>query len=104
MPEERIVPLEIQTLCMGSSLAMVFLGAEAVVDYALRIKQDYNGRFACIMPLAYANDVMGYLPVKRQFHQWGYEVIDNNLWRKRTGRFTEDTEDQVMQAIARLLA
>lgn len=103
-PEQRTVPLEIQTLCLGMSLAMIFIGAEAVVEYALGFKATYRQTFDLVMPIAYANDVLGYCPVKRQLPRGGYEVLDNNLMRKRTGAWAVDTEERIREAVEQLLS
>lgn len=103
LPEERTVPFEIQTLRFGDSLAIVALAAEAVVEHALWLKCDLRPRFKHVLPLAYANDVIGYVPVKRQFGEWGYEVISANQYYKRTGRFIAETEDRVHEKVAAML-
>lgn len=102
-PEERAVPFEIQTLRFGDSLAIVALATEAVAEHALRFKRDLQSRFTHVLPVAYANDVIGYLPVKRQFNEWGYEVIDANQYRMRTGRFVEETEDLIHETVSTML-
>ncbi len=103
LPEERALPFEIQTLRFGSSLAVVALAGEAVVEHALRLKRELGPSFANVLPLAYANDVVGYIPVKRQFDEWGYEVFGSNQYYKRTGRFVAATEDQIHESVANLL-
>jgi neutral ceramidase len=103
LPEQRTVPFEIQTLRFGDSLAAVALSAEAVVEHALRLKRELRPYFRNVMPIAYANDVVGYIPVKRQFDEGGYEVLDANQYRKRTGRFVKETEDQIHAAVADML-
>lgn len=103
LPEEREVPFEIQTLRFGDSLAVVALAAEAVVEHALRMKKELRPRFGNVLPLAYANDVIGYVPAKRQLDQWGYEVLFANQYRYRTGRFTGDTEDRIHEHVACML-
>lgn len=103
LPEERDVPMEIQTLRFGDSLAVVALAAEAVVEHALRMKRELRAHFADVLPLGYANAVIGYVPVRRQLDGWGYEVIDANQHRKRTGRFLPETEDLIHRTVAGML-
>lgn len=103
LPEERAVPFEIQTLCFGDSLVIVALAAEMVVEHALRLKRELQPYFAHVLPLAYSNDVIGYIPVERQFNEWGYEVIVGNQYRRRTGRFVAETEKQIHDQIKRML-
>lgn len=103
LPEERAVPFEIQTLRFGDSLAIVMLAAEAVVEHALRFKRELRTQFTHVLPLAYTNDVVGYISVKRQFNEGGYEVIDANQYRRRTGRFVEGTEDLIHETAGKML-
>ena len=65
------VPLPVQTWKFGSSLAIVFLGGEVVVDYALRLKQELDAQRVWIN--SYANDVPCYIPSERVLREGGYE-------------------------------
>ena len=65
------VPLPIQTWRFGNSLAIVFLGGEVVVDYALRLKQELAAERVWIN--SYANDVPCYIPSDRVLREGGYE-------------------------------
>ncbi|MEE3368700.1 MAG: neutral/alkaline non-lysosomal ceramidase N-terminal domain-containing protein [Planctomycetota bacterium] len=65
------VPLPVQTWTFGNSLAIVFLGGEVVVDYALRLKQELDPQRLWIN--SYANDVPCYIPSERVLREGGYE-------------------------------
>ncbi len=65
------VPLPVQTWKFGNSLAIVFLGGEVVVDYALRLKQELDPQRVWIN--SYANDVPCYIPSERVLREGGYE-------------------------------
>ena len=65
------VPLPVQTWTFGDSLAIVFLGGEVVVDYALRLKQELDAQRVWIN--SYANDVPCYIPSERVLQEGGYE-------------------------------
>lgn len=97
--ENRTVVMELQTVRFGNSLAIPALAAEAVVEHSIRLKNDLASDFAAVMPLAYINHVIGYVPVKRQFDEYGYEVIDANMSRLYTGRFIPENEDIIHSAI-----
>lgn len=103
LPEERAVPMEVQTLRFGTSLAVTALAAEAVVGHALRQKKDLRGPFRHVLPLAYTNDVIGYIPVCSQIPAGGYEVDSANQYRRRTGPFVASTEDQIHAHLAHML-
>lgn len=60
----------------GSDLAMVFLSDEVVVDYALRMRHDFQGSRLWIN--AYSNDVSRYIASNRLLKEGGYEV-NNSL-------------------------
>ena len=59
-------------LQLGDSLKMIFLGAEVVVDYSLRLKQQYGGANA-VWVSGYSNDIIGYIPNERVLREGGYE-------------------------------
>jgi len=94
-----VVPFEMQTLSFGTSLVVVTLAAEATVEHSLRLKRELSSHFDHILVLGYSNDIVGYIPVKRQIPEGGYEVIDSNQYLKRTGPFAEDTEERIHRAV-----
>lgn len=61
----------IQTWKFGDQLAMVFLPGEVVVDYSLRLKQEFDA--SRIWVCAYANDTPCYIPSERILREGGYE-------------------------------
>ena len=65
------VPLPVQTWSFGDSLAIVFLGGEVVVDYALRLKKELDPERLWIN--SYANAVPCYIPSERVLREGGYE-------------------------------
>lgn len=65
-------PYPVQLLQLGDSLKMVLLGAEVVVDYSLRLKQQYGGANS-VWVSGYSNDIIGYIPNERVLREGGYE-------------------------------
>lgn len=98
-PVATEVPFEVQTIAFGTSLGVVTLAAEACVEHGLRLKRDLKPHFKNVLVLGYSNAIAGYVPVRRQIPEGGYEVIDSNQYHKRTGSFAEGTEDQIHDAI-----
>lgn len=96
---ERRVPFEVQAIAFGKALAMVALAAEATVEHGLRLKRDLHPRFGHVLALGYCNGVIGYLPVRRQISEGGYEVDWANRFHGRPGAFVTTTEDQVHRAV-----
>jgi neutral ceramidase len=64
-------PYPVQVWRLGPGLTWVFLGGEAVVDYALRLKRELGPGKTWVG--AYANDVMAYIPSLRVLKEGGYE-------------------------------
>lgn len=92
-----------QVISVGEDVAVVALGGEMTVEHGLRLKRELGGRFAQVVPLGYSNGLVGYVPVARQFDEYGYEVIDANTFRRYAGRWARDTEDQIHGAVAGLV-
>jgi neutral ceramidase len=94
----RVVPIEVQSLTFGWDLAIVAMAGEMSVEYGLRLKKELAANYASVIPLGYANAIIGYVPVDRQLSEGGYEVIMNQRALLRTGAFEEGTEGRVIQA------
>lgn len=104
VPDLDRVPFELQTVAFGESVAMIAMAGEMTVEHGLRLKRDHGERFGAVFPLGYANGMVGYVPVARQFEEYGYEVLDSNQRHLRTGRYLPGTEDQLHGRINRMLA
>lgn len=95
------IPYPIQTLSFGEDLSLVFLGGEVVVDYALRLKREYLSDR--VWPVAYANDVPGYIPSERILAEGGYEGGGAMVWYGQPARFAQGVEEIIHARIRELL-
>jgi neutral ceramidase len=64
------VPFPIATWSFRSGPAIVALGGETCVEYALRLKQELGAEN--VWPVGYANEVMCYIPSERVLKENGY--------------------------------
>lgn len=64
------IDYSIQSLTFGDDLAMLFLAGEVCVDYALRLKREFDRDRLWIN--AYANDFCSYIPSERLLTEGGY--------------------------------
>jgi hypothetical protein len=64
-------PYPIQIWKLGPDLDWIALGGEVVVDFAIRLKKEARPGKTWVM--AYANDVMAYIPSLRVLKEGGYE-------------------------------
>jgi hypothetical protein len=92
------------TWCFGDDLAMVFLENEVVVDYALRMKQEFAGDRLWIT--AYTNDVSTYVVSKRLISEGGYEVHNSLSAKLSFGQaqaVEPAVEDCIVDTVRKLL-
>ncbi|MDA0746087.1 MAG: neutral/alkaline non-lysosomal ceramidase N-terminal domain-containing protein [bacterium] len=103
-PVSTTIPFELQTLRFGNTLAIVTLAAEMSVEHGLRLKKELGSHFDNVLILAYSNSIVGYVPVKRQIPEGGYEVWFNQQHLKRTGPYVSETEDRIHTTVHRNLS
>lgn len=102
-PVATNIPFEIQTVRFGNALAAVTLAGEITVEHGLRLKRELGPHFENVLVLAYTNNIVGYVPVRRQIPEGGYEVWFSQQYWKRTGPYAADTEDRIHAAVSRSL-
>ena len=95
------LPYPIQTFTFSTNLAMVFLGGEVVVDYALRLKSELDPRRLWIH--GYANEVPGYIPSRRILKEGGYEAESSLWYYDQPQQFDPVLEDRIIDAVHRQL-
>ena len=86
---------------LGGRLLVLGMGAETVVDYALRFKERY-GRDTLVC--GYADDMLAYIPSRRVWEEGGYEggAFLYEYGRPAT-RWAGDVEERIVQAIDALV-
>ena len=95
------IPYPVQTWCFGDDLALVFLGGEVVVDYALRLKWEIDANRLWVT--AYSNDVPCYIASKRVLAEGGYEADQSMVFYGRPARLAPEAEDLIVRAVHQLL-
>jgi putative membrane-bound dehydrogenase-like protein len=87
----------VQSWAFGDSLAMVFLPGEVVVDYALRLKRELDGRRLWLN--AYANAAPCYIPSERVLKEGGYEGGGAMIYYDQPTRLKPGLEQQIVDAV-----
>lgn len=82
---------------LGNAVDFVFLGGEAVVDYALRLKKEMRGEQTWVA--SYSNDVMADVPTARILKEGGYEGGGSNLLYGLPGLWSEKLEQTIVAAV-----
>jgi hypothetical protein len=81
---------------------MLGMGAETVVDYALRFKREFG---ADTRVCGYADDMLAYIPSRRVWEEGGYEGGARLYEYGRPAlRWAGDVEDRIAKAVHELVA
>jgi hypothetical protein len=100
-PLPTSISYPIRVWSFDDDLAMVFLAGEVVVDYALRINQQFDPERTWIT--AYANDMPCYIPSERILREGGYEADQSMIYYGQPARLAPQTEDIIVRAVTDLL-
>jgi hypothetical protein len=98
---ESVYPYPIHAWRLGREMLVVGMGAEAVVDYALRFKREFGpGTWVC----GYADDQIAYIPSRRVWEEGGYE---GGAYLYEYGRpafrWSGDIEDRIAASVRGLV-
>lgn len=90
-------PYPVAVWKLGEDIDFVHLGGEVVVDYALRLKHELNGKQTWVA--GYANDVMAYIPSRRVLAEGGYEGGGSNVYYGLPGLWHPDSEASIINSV-----
>lgn len=95
-------PYPVQAWKIGNELLLIGIGGEAVVDYSLRFKKEYNTGTTWVS--GYTNDMVAYIPSRRVWEEGGYEG-GNHLdeYGRPAWRWAGDIEDRIANAVSELV-
>ena len=98
---ESAYPYPIHAWRLGNEMLVVGMGAETVVDYALRFKREFGeGTWVC----GYADDMISYIPSRRVWEEGGYEGGSNLYEYGRPAfRWAGDIEDRIAASVHKLV-
>jgi hypothetical protein len=94
-------PYPVHAWRLGGETLFIGLGAEAVVDYALRFKREYGpGTWVC----GYVDDMIAYIPSRRVWEEGGYEGGSSLYEYGRPAfRWAGDIEGRIAATVERLV-
>ena len=94
-------PYPVHAWQLGDELLMIGMGAETVVDYALRFKREFGPEtWVC----GYADDMIAYIPSRRVWEEGGYEGGSNLYEYGRPAfRWNGDIEDRISKTVHKLV-
>ena len=94
-------PYPLHAWRLGQQMLVIGMGAETVVDYALRFKQEFGpGTWVC----GYADDMVAYIPSRRVWEEGGYEGGSNLYEYGRPAfRWSGHVEDRIVRQVHHLV-
>lgn len=94
-------PYPVHAWRLGTELLVIGMGAETVVDYALRFKREFGpGTWVC----GYADDMIAYIPSRRVWEEGGYEGGSNLFEYGRPAfRWAGEIEDRIAATVHKLV-
>ncbi len=98
---EAAYPYPLHAWRLGKEMLVIGMGAETVIDYALRFKAKYGpGAWVC----GYADDMISYIPSRRVWLEGGYEGGSNLYEYGRPAlRWAGDIEERIAGAVDQLV-
>lgn len=98
---ESAYPYPIHAWQLGSEMLVIGMGAETVVDYALRFKREFGpGTWVC----GYADDMIAYIPSRRVWEEGGYEGGSSLYEYGRPAfRWSGEIEDRISASVHQLV-
>jgi hypothetical protein len=94
-------PYPLHAWRLGNNTLLLGMGAETVVDYALRFKKEFGANtWVC----GYADDMIAYIPSRRVWEEGGYEGGSNLYEYGRPAvRWGGDIEDRIATGVQQLV-
>jgi hypothetical protein len=94
-------PYPVHAWRLGEQMLVIGLGAETLVDYALRFKHEFGpGTWVC----GYTDDLIAYIPSRRVWEEGGYEGGSSLYEYGRPAfRWAGDIEDRITASVRRLV-
>jgi hypothetical protein len=94
-------PYPVHAWRLGEEMLVIGMGAETVVDYALRFKKEFGpGTWVC----GYSDDMIAYIPSRRVWEEGGYEGGARLYEYGRPAlRWAGDIEDHIAASVHKLV-
>jgi Neutral/alkaline non-lysosomal ceramidase, N-terminal len=90
-------PYSLEVWQFGSSLTMVALAGEVVVDYDLRLKKELGANDLWVA--GYSNDVFAYIPSERILKEGGYEGGGAMIYYGQPAAFAPGIEETIIREV-----
>lgn len=90
------ISIELLLLNIAEGLTILAMNGEIVVEYGLFIKKYFDGN---VLPVAYSNGMIGYVPTANQIAEGGYEPAESFVYFNLPAPLAPEAEKILIQAI-----
>jgi len=94
----RSYPYPVEIWALGNQ-AVIFLGGEVVVEYAIELKRIFGPN---IFVFGYSNDVMSYIPTAKILQEGGYEGATSQTVYGMPNTWRSDIQTLIVQQVLRI--
>lgn len=99
---EKSYPYPIQAWKFGNELLFITIGGEAVVDYSLRFKKEYDHQTTWFC--GYGNEMATYIPSRRVWEEGAYEGGSHlDEYERPAWRWAGDVEDRIGETVQKVV-
>jgi hypothetical protein len=92
--------LELSMLHIADGLSFLALNGEVVTAYGTFVKNETEGQ---VLPLAYSNGMIGYIPTAQQVAEGGYEALESTRYFGLPAPFEASLEQLICSGILQLI-
>ena len=97
--QTRNLSYPLQVVKIGQQ-SLIALGGEVVVEYCPRLRRETQDD--SLIVLGYSNDVMCYIPTRKQVAEGGYEAKDSFIYYGQPAPLSGDAEDILVESAVKL--
>jgi hypothetical protein len=99
-PARSYAGYPVQVWRLGDEVLFIMLGGEVVVDYAVRLKNEFGSDHTWVA--GYSNDVMAYIPSCRVLAEGGYEGAASMIYYGLPTVWAPDIEETIVKEVRAL--
>lgn len=100
---QKSYPYPVQAWKLGNELLFIGIGGEAVVDYSLRFKKEYDHQTTWVC--GYANEMAAYIPSRRVWEEGGYEGGSHlDEYGRPAWRWAGDVEERIAKTVGKVVS
>jgi hypothetical protein len=95
------LPFTIQRITLSNDISIIAMSGEVCVEYGLYLKGKNPDK--TVIPVAYSNGVIGYIPTEKMFSEGGYEPDGSTIYFSLPSKFDTSVEKIIVGALDKMI-